>query len=88
MIFLRSLFLIFLHAVLNNALTVTKVDRSIDLSSQLVKVSSQVTIKNTGYGATNDVILSVEDDQIKYLSFVEAFVSILVCMPYIPMTPS
>lgn len=69
-------FVIFVQAQLNAQLIVTKVDRSIDLTSQLVKVSSQVTIKNSGSGSTNDVLIAIEEQQLQYLSYFEVAVSV------------
>lgn len=73
---------IFLQGELNADFIITKVDRSIDLTSQLVKISSQITLKNTGNEATNDVVIGVDENQIKYLSYIEAAVSVLfvVCL--------
>lgn len=68
---LLVVFVIFLQAYVHAGITVTKVERTIDLSSQLVKISSQVTVKNTGDSATNDVLLAIEYEQYKHLSFLE-----------------
>lgn len=62
--------LIFIKCYVDAEITVTKAERSIDLASQLVKVSTQLTLKNGG-NPVNEVTVAVEEDQNKHLSFIE-----------------
>jgi len=63
-------FLILIKTCVNAGLIVTKAERSIDLQSQLVKVSTQLTIQNEG-NTVDQVTVAVEEEQYKYLSFIE-----------------
>lgn len=63
--------IILIQTYVNADIVVTKAERSIDLASQLVKISTQLTLKNEG-NAVNEVNFAVEEEQNKYLSFIEA----------------
>lgn len=62
--------LILVASYANAEFIVTKAERSIDLASQLVKVSTQLTLKNGGK-STNEVNIAVEEEQNKNLAFIE-----------------
>lgn len=62
--------LILLQGYINAELIISKAERSIDVTSQLVKVSTQLTLQNGG-NTVNEVIIAVEEDQNKDLSFIE-----------------
>jgi len=63
--------LILLQYYVSSELIVTKAERSIDLGSQLVKVSTQLSVFNGG-SSVNEVSVAVEEEQYKYLAFIEA----------------
>ena len=67
--------LILLQYYVNSELIVTKAERSIDLGSQLVKVSTQLSVFNGG-NSVSEVSVAVEEEQYKYLAFIEAAVSL------------
>lgn len=56
---------------LSAEIIISKADRTIDLSSQIAKVSSDITLENTGSSSVNDFILSLEEDQASHLSYLE-----------------
>ena len=52
-------------------LVVKSLDRSLDMSSQLVKMSHKVTVENTGKGAIKSFLFSVDPavkDKVAYIS--------------------
>lgn len=65
-----GLFLIqsYIHA----ELIISKAERVVDVGSQLVKVSTFLTVLNNGGSAVNEVSVAVEDEQDKDLAFIEA----------------
>jgi len=66
--------LILIEAYINAELVVSKAERSIDLASQLVKVTTQLTLQNGG-SPVSEVNVAVEDKQSKYLAYIEVSVS-------------
>lgn len=63
-------FLILVKCCVDADIIVSKAERSIDLASQLVKVSTQLTLKNEG-NAVSKIDVAIEEDQYKHLSFIE-----------------
>jgi len=61
----------FLQACINAELIISKAERSIDLGSQLVKVSTVLNVFNKG-SSVNEISVAVEEDQNQYLAFIEA----------------
>ncbi|ETN78503.1 ribophorin I [Necator americanus] len=51
---------------------VTKVDRTIDLSSQIVKISSQLTLVNVGTSEANSVEVLLTKEENEHLSYISA----------------
>ena len=66
----------FVQACINAELIISKAERSIDLGSQLVKVSTVLNVFNKG-SSVNEISVAVEEDQNQYLAFIEASVSLL-----------
>ncbi|KAG8228540.1 hypothetical protein J437_LFUL008997 [Ladona fulva] len=58
--------------VINKDLVVANVERSLDLSSQLLKVSHKITLENSGKGVIKYFLFSVDSDKVKNLSFLGA----------------
>jgi len=56
----------------NPDITVRSVDRSIDLASQLVKISHKLTLHNSGKGAVKSILFAVEPEVKDSLSYIGA----------------
>jgi Ribophorin I. len=56
----------------NPDITVKSVDRSIDLASQLVKISHKITLHNNGKGAVKSFLFAVEPEAKDSLSYIGA----------------
>ena len=72
---LAILAIIFLQTCINAELIISKAERSIDLGSQLVKVSTVLNVFNKG-SSVNEISVAVEEEQNQYLAFIEASVSL------------
>ena len=59
-------------------LIVTNVDRTIDLSTQIPKITSQVTLENKGSSAAREFLLAIEEDSASNLSYLEVTVRIIL----------
>ena len=59
----------------NSKLVITEVSRKIDLSTQLAKVSTSLTIENGGDSATGYFYLAIEPSLVDKL----AYVGVMVC---------
>jgi len=57
---------------INPDITVKSVDRSIDLASQLVKISHKLTLHNNGKGAVKSFLFAVEPEVKDSLSYIGA----------------
>lgn len=57
---------------INEGLVNSKVERKIDISSQLVKLSSSITLENSGSKATKSFLVAVEPSLVDHLSFAGA----------------
>ena len=75
MLFAFVILNIFRHLCVKADIILSKVDRTIDLTSQVAKISSQITVENKGNDAVKDFILAVEADQLSHLSYLEVTVS-------------
>ena len=75
MILVLSCLVIFSKFNVQAELEILNVDRTIDLSSQLAKVNSQVTLQNKGNKAVSFFLISIEEDQSSLLSYLEVTVS-------------
>lgn len=53
----------------------TRVQRTIDLTTHLVKISSRITVENTGKSGIRSYLIAVEPSLARTLSFVGATVS-------------
>lgn len=56
---------------INDALVNKKVDRVIDISSQLVSITCRVTVENTGKTQANNYLITVDKDFKDHLSFLD-----------------
>ncbi|XP_023945584.2 dolichyl-diphosphooligosaccharide--protein glycosyltransferase subunit 1 [Bicyclus anynana] len=56
--------------VVSSAITVKNVDRTIDISSQLVKINSKITFENTGKSPVKSFLLAVESSSKSKLAFI------------------
>jgi oligosaccharyltransferase complex subunit alpha (ribophorin I) len=56
----------------NLDLVVKNVDRSVDLSSQLAKMSHKITLQNNGKGAVKSFLYAVEPEVRESLSYIGA----------------
>ena len=61
----------------NSEIAVEAIDRSIDISSQLVKINSKVTLVNNGRGAITGCHYVVEENVKDKLAFIGATVCLL-----------
>ncbi|XP_050343635.1 dolichyl-diphosphooligosaccharide--protein glycosyltransferase subunit 1 [Nymphalis io] len=57
---------------ISNDIKIKNVDRSIDISSQLVKITSKLTLENTGKVPVKNFLLSVEGAAKRNLAFISA----------------
>ena len=57
---------------INKDLVVTSCDRTIDMSTQLVKMSHKIVIQNNGQGAVKSFLFSIDPTLQKSVSFIEA----------------
>lgn len=62
---------------LNAEIILTKVDRTIDLTSQLTKITSQISIENKGGSPIRDFVLAIEEEVASHISFLDVSVRIL-----------
>ena len=62
---------------INPDIMMKNVDRSIDLASQLVKISHKINLQNNGKGAVKSFIFSVEPNAKGHLSYIGAQASII-----------
>ncbi|XP_022999654.1 dolichyl-diphosphooligosaccharide--protein glycosyltransferase subunit 1A-like [Cucurbita maxima] len=70
-----DLFLITLAVILSPVLSdliFSKVDRRIDLTSQIVRISSTIRVENEGTDVVSEVLLIFPEEQAKYLSHIQA----------------
>ena len=59
---------------INKDIVVTNCERSVDISSQLVKMNHKLSIKNSGQGAVKSVLFSMDPTLQDKVSFIEATV--------------
>ena len=64
-------------ATVNDKLTVSKVDRTIDISSQLARVSLEITIENGSPEAVQSFLIGIDPEHASHLAFASASVSII-----------
>ena len=65
------------QAAVDSSLINKKVERKIDLASQLVQISTSVTVENTGSSSADSYILGLDPIMESSLAFVGATVSML-----------
>jgi oligosaccharyltransferase complex subunit alpha (ribophorin I) len=63
---------------INPDIIANNVDRSVDLSSQLAKLSHKITLQNNGKGAVESFLFSVEPNARDNLSYIGAQASTFV----------
>ena len=61
----------------NHEIVVDSIERSINLESQLVKISSKVTLTNNGKGAIKGFHYAVEESMAPHVAYIGATVSFL-----------
>ena len=66
----------------NNDLILTNVDRKIDISTHLAKITSSITIENTGKGSVGFFLYAVEPSLQDNLSYFGASVSFWKLLEY------
>ena len=91
--FIFSLFLIhystYAQDKINKNIEILEIERSIDLSSQLVKVLTKIVFENTGSSETSYFLYAIEPEIAKYLSYIGAQVNIkLIFWPAMPRNPT
>lgn len=67
--FLFTLAFLSSHALSSSDLILTKVDRRINLTSQIVRITTQLKVENAGSDQVSDVLLTFPDNQAKYLAY-------------------
>ena len=70
----KTFLLILVGTYINAELVVSKAERTIDLASQLVKITTHLTVHNGG-SSVREVNVAVENSQSKYLAYIEVSVS-------------
>ena len=63
---------------INEKLVLKKVDRTIDISSQLAKIVLDVTLENTGAEACNNFLLAIDSKLSDHLAFAGASVRFIL----------
>ena len=63
-------------AIINDKITVTKVDRTIDISSQLARVGLEITVENGGSDSVNSFLIGIDSKHASHLAFASASVSV------------
>ena len=63
---------------INSDIKNKKVERSINLESQLVKISDTITIENSGVGNVKSYVFLIDGKLKNHLAFISASVSIIV----------
>ena len=61
---------------INSGLVNVKVERKVDVSSQLIKISNSISLENGGSGAVKSFLIAVEPKLVDHISFVGASVSL------------
>lgn len=64
---------------IDNAIVNSKVERKIDVSTHLVKLTTTITLENTGKMPVKSFLYAMEPSLQNYLSFISANVSLLIC---------
>ena len=62
-------------ATVNDKLSVSKVDRTIDISSQLAKIVLEITLENGGPDAAKSFLIGVDSKLANHLAYASATVS-------------
>ena len=62
---------------INEKLVLKKVERTIDISSQLAKIALDVTLENTGTEACNNFLLAIDSKLSNHLAFAGASVRVI-----------
>ena len=76
--FRRMLFLLFCALISNNVkadIVINEVERTVDLTSQLAKISTTITLENKGDSPVKEFSLTFLENELKHLSFLEVVVS-------------
>lgn len=64
---------------IDNAIVNSKVERKIDVATHLVKLTTTITLENTGKMPVKSFLYAMEPSLQNYLSFISANVSLLIC---------
>nr|CAG4638394.1 EOG090X04O4 [Cyclestheria hislopi] len=67
-----SAYVLCVFGTANDELVIKNVDRAIDVSSQLVKISHRLTLQNNGKSTIKQFSFPIQPDARKYLSFLKA----------------
>lgn len=64
------------HVLANNNLINKKVERSIDLTSQLVKITTKLIVENPNNKPANEYYFIIENDHGEHLAFIDAYLTV------------
>ena len=67
-------------ASINDKIIVSKVDRTIDISSQLARVSLELTLENSGSESIQSFLIGIDSKHASHLAFASASVSDSLCI--------
>ncbi|KAK6939199.1 Ribophorin I [Dillenia turbinata] len=64
--------IVFLSSPVLSDLVLSKVDRRVDLTSQVVRISSTLKVENEGHDLVSELLLAIPDHQAKHLAYLVA----------------
>ena len=79
MLFVLTCSVIFSQIFVGADIIIDELERTIDLTSQLAKISTVITLENKGNSAVNEFLLGFQANEVKHLAFLEISVS----MPHV-----
>lgn len=71
MFLLAACFIACTHVFTNANIVITEVERTLDLTTQLAKITTIVTLENQGDAPVKDFLLAFPEAELKHLSFLE-----------------
>lgn len=66
-------------SIINDKLIVNKVERTVDISTQLAKVTLDITLENAGSDSCKSFLIGVDSKLANHLAYASASVSIFHC---------